>query len=431
MTGYGFTYRPDDHGNTAASPTPLVVTNSTSVSGSGIVERTDDRDCFSFMTGTGTITLNVAGAARSTNLDVKAELFDSGNVLVASANPSSSLNASLANVSVAAGTYTLVIDGVGNGDLVTGYSDYGSLGAYTIAGTIVNPGVVQPPVAVATASATSGSAPLSVQFTGSTSYDPDGSIATYAWDFGDGSAGDATADPSHTYLNKGTFVAVLTVVDKSNWTDTASVVITVIDVPSAPGGLTAAAVSSSQINLAWGDQSNDETAFIIDRSTDGTAWTELARVGSNVSSYANTGLTADRTYYYRVKAGNGAGESGYSNVISATTQTAPAMHVGDLDGSRSVTKKSWSAKVTILVQDAAERPVSGSVVSGAWNSTAAASCTTGTAGTCTVTAAKLTPGTPSVTFTVGNVVKSGSTYRPAANHDLDGGSNGTAITITK
>ena len=45
ITGYGFTFRPDDHGDTPASATPLVVTNSTSVSGSGIIERPTDKDC--------------------------------------------------------------------------------------------------------------------------------------------------------------------------------------------------------------------------------------------------------------------------------------------------------------------------------------------------------------------------------------------------
>ena len=58
------------------------------------------------------------------------------------------------------------MDGVGKGDLVTGYSDYASLGEYTISGTIVNPGVAQPPVAVASATPTSGSAPLAVTFSG-------------------------------------------------------------------------------------------------------------------------------------------------------------------------------------------------------------------------------------------------------------------------
>jgi PKD repeat protein len=430
MTGYGFSVRPDDHADTATDATPLVVTNSTSVSGYGIIERPDDNDRFSFMTGAGTIVLNVTGAARSPNLDIRAELYDSGGTLVASASPSTSLGASISWYA-SAGTYTLLVDGAGKGDLVAGYSDYGSLGQYTISGTIVNPGVAQPPVAVATASMATGRAPLTVQFTGDASYDPDGEIASYSWNFGDGTAVDATANPPHTYLNKGVFTAVLTVMDGSNWPDSASVTVTVIGPPEAPGTLTATAVSPSQINLAWTDQSTDETEFAIERSADGLTWSPLATVGANAQSYAHTGLAADTKCYYRVKAVNSAGESSPTNTASATTPAAPALHVGDLDGTRSVTKKSWTAKVTILVHDAAERPASGAAVSGSWGPGTAATCTTGTSGTCVITVAKLAPNVPSVTFFVTNVVKSGSSYDATANHERDGDSTGTAITIAK
>ena len=184
--GHGFAYRTDDHGNAAAAATPLVVTNSTSVSGSGIIERTADADAFSFMAGAGAITLNVTSPSPSPNLDIKAELHDALGVVVASADPTTSLNATISYVAPAPGTYTLVVDGVGKGDLATGYSEYASLGEYTISGTIVNPGVAQPPVAVASATPTSGVAPLEVTFSDGSSYDPDGTISLFAWSFGDG-----------------------------------------------------------------------------------------------------------------------------------------------------------------------------------------------------------------------------------------------------
>ena len=431
ITNYGFTFRTDDHSNTAAGETPLVVANSTAVSGRGIIERPTDKDCFSFLTGAGTITLNATGAARSPNLDIRADLYDGAGALVATSNPSTSLGASITGVYVAAGTYTLVIDGVGNGDLLTGYSDYGSLGEYSIFGTIVNPGVAQPPVAAAAAAPVGGPAPLAVRFTGSASYDPDGTIASYSWTFGDGTAPDAAANPLHTYFSKGVYTAVLTVVDSAGWSDSESLTITVISPPAAPDSLIAAAASSSQINLTWADRSDDEAGFMIERSTDSELWTVIATVGANVRSYANTGLTAATTYYYRVSAANDAGTSGCTNVAAATTPAAPAMHVGDLDGSRSVTKKSWTAKVTILVHDAAEKPVSGAVVTGIWNATTPASCTTATAGTCTVTLSKIPSATTDVTFTVAGVAKAGATYSPLTNHDPDSDSNGSAVTVRK
>jgi PKD repeat protein len=430
MTNYGFGVRADDHGNTAAAATPLVVTNGTSVGGRGIIERTTDKDAFSFLTGAGTITLNVSGAPRSANLDIRADLYDGSGALVASANPSTSLNASISHYA-AAGTYTLVIDGVGNGDLVTGYSDYASLGEYSIAGTIVSPGVAQPPVAVASATPTSGEAPLTVQFTGSASTDPDSDIASYSWNFADGAALDPGVNPSHVYLAKGTYTAVLTVTDRTGFSDTADVVITVVGVPNAPDTLVASAVSSSQITLTWADRSDDESGFAVERSPEGLAWTQIATVGANVRTFANTGLEAGRTYSYRVNAFNGAGPSAFTNVASATTPAAPAMHVGDLDSTRAVTRKTWSAKVTILVHDAAERAVAGAVVTGGWSTGAGASCTTGTAGTCTVTVSKIPTATTEVTFTVNNVTKAGSLYTAGGNHDPDGDSSGTVIRIVR
>ena len=89
--------------------------------------------------------------------------------------------------------------------------------------------------------------------------------------------------------------------------------------PAAPTGLTATAVSSTQINLAWTDTASNETGFQIERSPDGTTFTALATVAANVTTYANTGLTAATTYHYRVRATNGTGPSAWSNTATAQT----------------------------------------------------------------------------------------------------------------
>lgn len=95
--------------------------------------------------------------------------------------------------------------------------------------------------------------------------------------------------------------------------------------PAAPGGLTATAVSSSQINLAWTDNSANETSFIVARSTTlGGPYTDIATLGADVTSYSNTGLAANTTYYYVVRASNSGGNSANSNEASATTpETLP------------------------------------------------------------------------------------------------------------
>ena len=72
----------------------------------------------------------------------------------------------------------------------------------------------QPPVAIATASATAGATPLLVQFQGSSSYDPDGGPASlsFLWEFGDGATA-TTADAQHAYAIDGEYAARLTVDD--------------------------------------------------------------------------------------------------------------------------------------------------------------------------------------------------------------------------
>jgi hypothetical protein len=94
--------------------------------------------------------------------------------------------------------------------------------------------------------------------------------------------------------------------------------------PSAPTGLTVTALSSSQINLTWVDNSNNEQGFKIERCSGAGCnnFTQIALVGANVVSYTNTGLSASTSYSYRMRAYNASGDSNYSNTASAMTQAA-------------------------------------------------------------------------------------------------------------
>ncbi|NNE06783.1 MAG: M6 family metalloprotease domain-containing protein [Xanthomonadales bacterium] len=90
--------------------------------------------------------------------------------------------------------------------------------------------------------------------------------------------------------------------------------------PDAPSGLNATSGYTDQIDLSWADNSPNEQGFRLERSLDGVSgWTEVASLPANTESHSDTGLNDNTTYYYRVKAWNGVGDSAYSNVASATT----------------------------------------------------------------------------------------------------------------
>lgn len=134
-TGYGFSYRTDDHGGTSGTATELVIVDD-AFSGEGIIERTTDVDYFSFTIVAADVTIDIDPFYRSPNLDVLATLYDASGAIAAS-NPISALDASF-SVTLAAGTYYLSIDGTGKAAEGSdpGYTDYASLGYYSISGTI-------------------------------------------------------------------------------------------------------------------------------------------------------------------------------------------------------------------------------------------------------------------------------------------------------
>jgi hypothetical protein len=92
--------------------------------------------------------------------------------------------------------------------------------------------------------------------------------------------------------------------------------------PTAPGTLTALATSGSQINLFWTAATDNVgvTGYFVERCQ-GEACTSFARIATvSDTTYSDTGLVANTTYRYRVRATDAAGNLGpYSNVTSATT----------------------------------------------------------------------------------------------------------------
>ncbi len=95
--------------------------------------------------------------------------------------------------------------------------------------------------------------------------------------------------------------------------------------PAAPSSLVAAAVNNARIDLAFVDNSTDETGFVLERATDAgfTASLTTVSLAANAASYSDTSVTGGTTYFYRVRAVNASGPSANSNTAQATTQPNP------------------------------------------------------------------------------------------------------------
>jgi hypothetical protein len=134
--GNGFGLKADDHGTDLASSTPLI---GSTPSTAGIISTRTDVDAFSFSTTGGPVSFAAQPASIGPNLDIGLTIRNNVGSVVASSNPPDALNASV-STSLTAGSYTVEIDGVGVGspgnNPPSGYTDYASLGQYSLTGTI-------------------------------------------------------------------------------------------------------------------------------------------------------------------------------------------------------------------------------------------------------------------------------------------------------
>ena len=144
----GFGYRPDDYGNAYWSAAQLTIVNN-QATGAGVIMQMSDLDYFAFTTGAGQISLSVNPVAYG-NLDARLELRTATGGLIAAADPSGSLGATI-TTTVAAGEYRLV---------VASHGSYGDVGQYTLSGS-VQPAVDNTaPVAAADAATTTTNKPV-------------------------------------------------------------------------------------------------------------------------------------------------------------------------------------------------------------------------------------------------------------------------------
>lgn len=126
---------------------------------------------------------------------------------------------------------------------------------------------------------------------------------------------DATAISGTAYYYR---VAAYNAAGNSAYSNIASVA-GVTSAPAAPSKLSATAVSVSEIDLKWQDNSTNEDGFSIERSPDGVTFTQLSTTVANITSYSDLNLTRNTKYYYRVRSFIGTVFSAYSNTAFATT----------------------------------------------------------------------------------------------------------------
>lgn len=112
----------------------------------------------------------------------------------------------------------------------------------------------------------------------------------------------------------------------------------------APSQLTAEAVSLSQINLRWKDNSTAEKSFQIQRRTNGS-WTTIGTVNANIEQFNNTNLSTNTTYFFRVIAVSDTSTSSATSEVKETTvltfesESHSFHHIGRRDG------EGWSVRV--------------------------------------------------------------------------------------
>src|SRR5262245_3542594 len=312
----GFGYRADDHGNSAASASALVIAEDRAT-GSGIITTTSDVDYFSFTTGAGPVSFTVEVPAGINNLDSRLELRNSVGTLIASAAPTTTFGATI-TATLADGSYRLVVGSQGN---------YGDIGQYTVSGTFVpveNVVVDSPSNLTATHDAGGVTLSWTDNASNETSVLVERRAAGGAWAVVATLPANATSYRDLAVTAGSTYeYRVLSARDaiQSNY----SGVVAVTLAPSAPTGLAASVVSSTRVNLVWVNVAG-ESGYKVERLTGGV-WTQIATTAADVVNYSDTTAAAGAIYQYRVRATNSGGDSAYSPSAAVTmpnTLSAPA-----------------------------------------------------------------------------------------------------------
>lgn len=296
---YGLPLRADDFGNSLAAAAALPASGTID----GVIERGSDVDMFYVAAGAGAFSASVKPANRSANADLSISLLNAAGNVVASASPTATLSAEISYQVPAAGTYYLRVRPTGLGSpTATGYSNYGSRGNYRVA-TRFQAGALSP-TPVLTASASSVIAPAAVKLDASKSYDRDGTVKFYYWDFGDGTA-DRTGTlktTTKTYSKAGSYVVRLTVVDNMGYRSSTARTISVGAAASAQTiSVKSAILSLSLTSRGYRAKADvvviDQAGAVVGNAAVSVKWTGVYTQSETglTSSSGQTGFTTPST----------------------------------------------------------------------------------------------------------------------------------------
>ncbi|HVQ41490.1 MAG TPA: PKD domain-containing protein, partial [Vicinamibacterales bacterium] len=257
----------------------------------------------------------------------------------------------------------------------------------------------------------------------SLSSDPDGTIAAYSWDFGDGSYEWSSVPVIiHRYAT-GTFRTALAISDNGGLSASAEATVTVVN--AVPVAAFTATCSGLTCTLDASASSDDDVLYYRWDLGNGSSWTTWDKVAIRL-------LPAAGTYQITLTVTDIAGHTATtSRAVTVAPLPLPEIHVGNLTGSANSLKNTWNPYVTVQMHRDNHQVVSGIQVSATWSNGSTQTCATGVDGNCWFALDLIPNKTSVVTLTVTGAVNSMWLYKPAANHDADGNSNGTVITVRR
>ncbi len=217
---------------------------------------------------------------------------------------------------------------------VTANHTYGTAGSYIVTLTVTDNATLtdtatavktvidRVPVASFSESATRTLTDVPISFDASASFDPDGTVTSYTWDFGDGASPGAGVSPSHTYTAAGTYIVTLTVMDNNGNTNTSVATKAIDDRPPTVGFTETATTAMTLNDIGLTITSSDSDGTVITTTVDwGDSQVDIlaGATASDSHSYATAG-----SYTVNVTVADNSGNEASSSAVKTITDRPPS-----------------------------------------------------------------------------------------------------------